>query len=102
MAKSSEIPVERRSSSHAAFVDVDRLMNSDKIVAIISQRRVSGILTVGFFREYERDGGVERTQFIPEGLLGSYAQMVQLAAERVVELKKDPSKLPFPLPADHR
>ena len=90
---------ERKRGGNPGFEDVDRLENSDHVVAIISQRRTSGVLTVGFWREYDRDGVMEKTQFFPESLLPSLLRMVQLAADRVAELKRDPSKLPFPLPA---
>lgn len=84
--------------SRAGFVDVDRLENSNRIVSVISQRRTTGILTFGLFREFERDDGggrrTERTSFIPADLAESYLDMVKLTIERIHHLQKN-GPLPF-------
>lgn len=83
-------------TSRAGYVDVDKLQNSSRIVCVISQRRATGVLTFGIFREFDREGVVDRTSFIPEDLAEPYQDMVRMAIERMRELREH-GKLPFPL-----
>lgn len=71
------------------FIDLDTLRDANGIVAIISQRRSNGTLTFGVFKEFERDGRMDRTSFIPELLGEAYEQMVKLARERIAQIKSD-------------
>ena len=71
----------------STFVEVDKLKNADGLVAIISKRRSNGTYTFGIFKEFDRDGGTERTAFIPELLFASYRALVDLAIERVSRLR---------------
>ncbi len=84
------------SQVHASWIELDRLRNSDGIIAIISQRRRDGVLTVAVMREFERDGRVEPTAYIPERLLESAARMLELARARCAELRTA-GALPFPV-----
>lgn len=77
-----------------AYQDVDTLKNSDGIVAVISQRRRDGGFTVGCFYEFVRDGKPQRTAFMPEHLLPSYARMIGTATDRIAQLKLR-TDLPF-------
>ncbi len=72
------------------FHDLDKLRDSSGLVAIISQRHSNNVITFTILKEFERDGQVERTGFIPETLSGPYMDMVKLVMERIVELRKDP------------
>lgn len=80
------------------YQDVDSLRSNDGILAIISQRMKSGVLTVAFMREYESpiDGTMVRTQFIPEHMLSSLVEMVDTVRQRIGKLKAE-NKLPFKL-----
>ncbi len=82
-------------TSRPGFVDVEKLRNSDDIVAVISQRSSNGKLTFGFFREFPRDGAIGRTGFIPEELGESYLRLVQDTIRRCAELKAS-GALPYP------
>lgn len=70
------------------FEDLDVLRDSHGLMAIISRRKSNGVITFGVFKEFERDGKLMRTGFIPEQLLGeAYEQMVRLARRRCKELR---------------
>lgn len=71
------------------YVDIDKLKNSDDLVAIISQRRANGVITFAVFKEFERDRRAERTSFIAESLGQSYLDLVKLALERIAKIKND-------------
>jgi len=75
------------------YVDLDTLKNADGLVAIISQRTSNGMLTFAIFKEFDRDGAVERTSFISANLTQSYLDMVKLTLERVQEIHADPKLL---------
>jgi hypothetical protein len=83
-------------TSGRGFQDVDRLKNTDGIVAVISQRSFDGQLTVAVFREFERDGKDCRTSFIPESLTQSFREMFERGVRRMAELKVT-GTLPFPV-----
>jgi len=87
------------SRSRPGYVDVDRLRNSQNIVAVISQRPTSGVLTFAIFREFERDGRTERSSIVPESMMAAYEEMVGLAKQRMKDLRTSGS-LPFPVPRD--
>jgi len=82
-------PVRSSSGPPQSYTDLDKLRSADGIIAVISQRRSTGVITFGIFKEFERDGTVERTSFVPENLAGSYLAMVQLVIERIAQLKID-------------
>lgn len=71
------------------YIDLDKLTNSDSLIAIISQRRANGVITFAIFKEFERDGRTERTSFIADTLRESYLSLVKLALERIDEIKGD-------------
>jgi hypothetical protein len=78
---------ERVSTTPKNYVDLDRLKNADGLVSIISMRRATRVITFGLFREFERDGAMERTQFVPEQLSESYLKLVQLTIKRIQEIR---------------
>lgn len=86
-------------TSRAGYVDVDRLVNSDGITAVISQRRKTGVLTFAMFREYDSDDGRSRTSFVPQALGESYMQLLVLTIERMAALRVG-GELPFPVRDD--
>ena len=75
-------------------MDVDKLENSSGLVAVISQRSANGTLTFAIFREFVRDGHVDRTGFVPEDLGPAYLEMAQLAIDRMKVLRAG-GGLPF-------
>ncbi len=95
MAKSSspayEAPLDvkpKLTGPPQAYTDIDTLRSADGIIAIISQRRATGVLTFGIFKEFDRDGQTERTAFVPENLAISYQEMVEKVIERIAEIKR--------------
>jgi hypothetical protein len=78
-------------------VDVDKLENSSGLVAVISQRSANGTLTFAIFREFIREGKLDRTGFVPEDLGPAYLEMAQLAIDRMKVLRTA-GGLPFPIP----
>ncbi len=73
--------------SRPPFVDVDRLKNAYGMVAVISQRLNNGMLTFANFREFERDGEMARTNFIPEDLGDVYLDFSRVVIARMRELR---------------
>lgn len=80
--------------SRQGFQDIDTLRNSDGLTAVISQRRKSGELTFGIFRQWDNAGTSERTSFVPERMGAAYLDMVGMAIKRMAELRKA-GNLPF-------
>lgn len=80
------------------------LRNSDGLVVIFSQCRWDGRLTFSVQREFKRfnhkTGTTEiiKTSFVPEGLMASYAAILNLAIAHVEKLKEQrlAGRLPFP------
>ncbi len=77
----------KSSSPTQPYEDLDRLKSADGIVAIISRRRSTGVLTFGIFKEFERDGVMERTSFISENLAPSWLEMAEMVVKRIAEIK---------------
>jgi hypothetical protein len=96
MPERSEVP-STHPTTHG-YVDVDRIVNSDGIVAVISQRRKTGVLTFTMFREYTDsfDGELKRTGFVPENLFQAYLDTAMLAKKRMEQMRAA-GKLPFPV-----
>lgn len=82
-------PIPHRTSSNGAsgFIDLDLLRDAHGLVAVISQRRSNGVITIGIFKEFERDGVMERTNFIPEALFAAFTALSELAQKRVAEIR---------------
>jgi hypothetical protein len=97
--ESSEMPTPVQSPTRG-YVDVARLENSDGIVAVISQRRKTGVLTFTIFREFSSavadETGTGRTGFMTESLFESFLAMANLTKQRMVSLRSE-GKLPFPV-----
>lgn len=80
----------------SSFVDVETLRDAHGLIAIISQRRSNGVMTLGVFKTFERDGKTERTSFIPEPLFDAYQSLVKIAMERIAQIhaeKLEPIKI---------
>ena len=82
-------PIPHRTSANGGngFIDIDTLRDAHGLVAIISQRRSNGVITMAIFKEFERDNRTERTSFIPETLFGAYNDLSKLAQERVAKIR---------------
>jgi hypothetical protein len=78
----------REQTSRAGFKDLDKLKNADGLVAIISQRLTNNMITFAIFKEFERDGQIQRTSFVPEVLAKSYLDLATMAVERIAEIRK--------------
>ncbi len=78
---------ERGSQSRPRFRDVARLKSADGVVSIISERVSTGKLTFGMFREFERDGVVERTSFFPEDMTQKVMDHLQLTLAELDKLR---------------
>lgn len=72
------------------FEDIDKLTNAEGMVAFISRRKSSGKITFAIMREFERDGNIEYTQFIPEHLIEPYLDLVKRVVARVREVSEAP------------
>jgi hypothetical protein len=79
----------KRESMRPPYRDIDRMHNVYGMVAIISQRESNGLLTFSIFREFERDGEIARTAFIPEDLAEVYLDFSKLVIERVREIRTE-------------
>lgn len=63
------------------------MSNSYGLIAVISQRLRNNVITFAIFREFERDGVTDRTNFIPEELGEVYLEFAKLVVERVQQLR---------------
>lgn len=82
-----------RRAVHAPYIDLDRLKNSENLVAVISQRRSNGAITFAIFKEFERDGRLEKTTFIADSYRDEYLALVKLMFERIDAIKAEPALL---------
>jgi hypothetical protein len=77
----------RRSSTNTNYEDLDRLETAEGLVSIISLRRSTGVITFAIFKEYTRDGALEKSTFIPETLINAYIDLARLTEKRILELR---------------
>ena len=85
-------PPPRLPAVQPQYIDLDELENAEGLIAIISQRRVNGVITFAIFKTFERDGK-ERTSFISEALRPAYLELQKIAFERIDEIKANPALL---------
>jgi hypothetical protein len=83
------LPKRPESTMRAPYQDIDKLRNAYGMVAIISQRLSNGMVTFSIFREFERDGEIARTAFIPEDLADVFLDFSKLVVERVREIRNE-------------
>lgn len=91
------VPAER-------YVDVDRLVSAEGIVAVFSQRRKDGTITFAMHRTFDKLDDVtnqpvtSKTAFIPETMTAAYLEHTKLAIEHIEQLraKRQRGELPFP------
>lgn len=92
--ESDVLPLTSAAAAHLPqYIDLDTLRNADGIISIISQRRTNGVITFALFKEFERDRRTDRTSFFGEYLIKSYAEMVELTSQRIVEIRNNPKLL---------
>lgn len=72
------------------FLVLDKLTMANGITGTITQRRANGLITFSIVREFERDGVVDWTTFIPEHHIDDYITMLEMVKKRVAELRCDP------------
>lgn len=71
------------------YKDIDRLVSAEGLVSIISLRRSTGVITFAIFKEYERDGAMEKSNFVPETMIKAYRQIVDLTADRIKQIRAE-------------
>lgn len=83
-------------------LDAHTIRNSDRLVAVFSQRR-DGTITFAIHREFDKMGDdgkpeVSKTAFCPEDMSESYLAITKLAIDRIAKLKiqRRSGGLPFP------
>jgi len=89
--------------AQANYVEIDRLENTERIVAVFSQRKWDGKITFSLHREFSKidyAGAMvtSKTAFVPEDQAASYVAMVTLATSHLDKLraKRRAGQLPFP------
>ncbi len=77
-----------RSSS---YVDVDTIYDIDdkSICAVISRHSASGKFSMALFKEYDRDGEMRKTSFIPPKYLSAVIRVASTAAARCEVLAQE-------------
>lgn len=85
----------RAPKSQPGFIDVKRLKSADGLVGVISQRTRNGELTFALFREFERDGEICRTSFVPESMADKAIEHMALTIRTMRELRAN-HELPVP------
>lgn len=89
--------VSKPKADDSRFVELDVLRNAEKMKSVITQRLSNNVITFVIVREYERDGVMESTGFIPETLIDPFLALVELTKKRIAELrasgKAEPSKV---------
>lgn len=94
----------RAATPGTAYQDIDKLKNSDGLVAFFSQRRRDGVITYAIHREYTRFDDAtrsmsdSRTSFMTESLAESHLEFMKIVIEHLARLKAQrlEGKLPFP------
>lgn len=76
-----EVDEPSRSGPPPAYTDLAKLRNAEGLVAIISRRRSTGVITFAIMKEFERDGRMENTSFVPENLHPSYVDLLKIVGE---------------------
>lgn len=69
------------------YEDIDEVKDPDGIVAVVSRRRSNGTLAVGLFKEFERDGVQERTNFFGSKHFAAVRRVLEIVEERVRNLE---------------
>jgi hypothetical protein len=87
-AAALEVDEPSRSGPPPAYTDLAKLRNAEGLVAIISRRRSTGVITFAVMKEFERDGRVENTSFVPENLHGSYVDLLNLVGEWIAKFHR--------------
>lgn len=75
------------------YIDLDIIRNADDLMAIISQRRSSGVITFAIFKEFDRDRRRERTSFVAQSLAESYRDILDITIRRMAEIQSSPEIL---------
>ncbi len=75
-------------TNKSGYTDINKIEDPDGVVAIISRRNFNGDLTVGVYREYDRDGVTEKTSFMPVRQIDAAIRVLQ-AAKNFMEQPQD-------------
>lgn len=78
---------ESKSNGQPRFIEIDVLRNAEGMKAVITQRASNNVLTFAIVREFERDGMVENTSYIPETLIEAFLDLVHLTKKRIAEIR---------------
>lgn len=68
------------------YEDIDEVKDPTGIVAVVSRRRSNGALTVGIFKEFDRDGVRERTNFFGLMYFPAVRRVLDLVEARMEKL----------------
>jgi hypothetical protein len=77
-------------SNNPLFRDLDTLRNAEGMKAVISQRISNGMITFSIVREFQRDGRMQSTAFIPVDQIDALIELVEIVRKRCDELQADP------------
>lgn len=69
------------------YEDIEEIADPDGVVAVISRRRSNGVLSVAFFKTFERDGVVERTNFVNARHFPAVRRVLDIVEQRLVTLE---------------
>lgn len=72
------------------YEDIDEISDPDGVVAVISRRRSNGVLSVGIFKTFERDGVQERTNFFGARHFAAVRRVLDAAESRLDHARTDP------------
>lgn len=72
-----------RSGTGSAYEDIDEIKDVDGVVAVISERKKGGILSVAFFKEFDREGSTERSAFLQRRHLDGVERLLPIVRERL-------------------
>ena len=69
------------------YDDIEEISDPDGVVALISQRRSNGALSVAIFRIYERDGQKEKTNFMSSKHIAAARRVLDIAEKKMAKLE---------------
>lgn len=69
------------------YEDIDEISDPDGVIAVISRRRSNGVLSVGIFKTFERDGVQERTNFFGARHFAAVRRVLEAAEGRMTKLE---------------
>jgi hypothetical protein len=73
--------------SRNGYEDVEEIHDPDGVVGVISRRRSNGALSIAIFKTFERDGTVEKTNFLSARHFAGVRRVLAIAEERIAKLE---------------